>query len=364
MRRAAHRSRRTASAWARRRLGVAALGLQAPLLLGRGDHRRALRLAQPRPEVGPVARVAVRAEGGQQVGGAGLAAPGRLGFARRVVVGGGGAKRLARLDLRDLGFVRGRQVGQRHVELGLGPAGLGAVRHQPLRARPGEAVDGLLLAPGVGLGLAAVAAQQVERGAGGRVGVEGGGDGRAGLGEADQQLVLHALGADGAELGGSRGLGVVAAGGAGGAQLVGDGGEVGVGLGAGLAEGLDGEVAAGAEAVEEGVHAGAGLALGGRGAAGAGAVGAGGVGGGGLAAEGRRSVGGGVHRSGLAGGEGGTVAQDRTLCQSGGGYWLGPIAGRAAEAALSCALLVGHSSGGIVRTQAVRESVNLGRRKR
>ena len=90
--------------------------------------------------------------------------------------------------------------------------------------------------------------------------MEGLGKPGAGLREAGKELAFEALGPGGAEDAAGDGLGQVAGDGAGGPKLSTDGGEVGlVGL-LGLAQGCDGDVGTGAEAVGEAVHRGAVLA--------------------------------------------------------------------------------------------------------
>ena len=170
---------------------------------------------------------------------------GRLGFARRVVVGGRRSddNLLLRFAFLDPGFVRGN-VREGGVQFRFRCRGLVLIGQQAGGAGAGQRLQLLPGALGGELGLAAVAQDQ------------GPGGARAGLGEvagllggAGQELGLEPLGAGGAQVGAGDRLGEVAGVGAGGGELAAVGGEVGVEDGLALAEGGDGSEGAGAQAV-------------------------------------------------------------------------------------------------------------------
>jgi hypothetical protein len=134
-------------------------------------------------------------------------------------------------------------------------------RQQPLGPCPLQPQEAVQRPPDLAIRLAPVAQHQRQAGAGIPVVVQGLGEAAAGLREAGQQLAFEALGPAGAEDAGGDGLREVPGDGADGAELGADGGEVGlVGL-LGLAQGWDGDVDSGAEAVGEAVHRGAAPAL-------------------------------------------------------------------------------------------------------
>ena len=174
---------------------------------------------------------------------------GRLGFARRVVVGWrrGDDNLLLRLAF-SRSWVRSvRNVREGGVEFRFRRRGLVLAGQQAGGAGAGQRLQLLAGALGGELGLAAVAQDQRPGGAGAGLGEVAGL-----LGGAGQELGLEVLGAGGAELGAGDRLGEVAGVGAGGGELAAVGGEVGVEDGAGLAEGGDGGEGAGAQAVAGG----------------------------------------------------------------------------------------------------------------
>ncbi len=190
------------------------------------------------------------------------------------------------LDLRGPGFVRGGSFGERGVELLLSGQGLLVVRQQTLDPRPLQAHEAVQRPADLALRLAPVAQDQRQAGAGVLVVVQGLGEAGAGLREAGQQLAFQALGPARAEDAGGDGLGEVAGDRAYGSELGPDGGEVGlVGLRC-FAQGRDGDVGTGAQAVGEAVHRGAAFAVLGDRAVRPGAVLAGDVGAGGFGAAG------------------------------------------------------------------------------
>ena len=136
----------------------------------------------------------------------------------------------------------------------LGGQGLLVVRQQTLRPGPLQAEKAVQRAADLALRLAAVAQDQGQAGAGVPVVVEGLGEAGAGLGEAGQELAFEALGAAGAEDAGGDGLGEVAGDGADGPSSARTAAKWAWLASLGLAQGRDGDVGSGAQAVGEAVQ--------------------------------------------------------------------------------------------------------------